>query len=128
MGSRLRWRTNGCDRAISNRSTPYTVTLAEFSYVHWHASAHFEGCRYEEAVHWYRRALSEQPKAIWINRFLTASFALAGRKQEAKQSFTSLSKAFPVLTIAQVRSGLPHSISLLDRLSDGLESAGMRLC
>jgi AraC-like DNA-binding protein/tetratricopeptide (TPR) repeat protein len=92
------------------------------------ASAHFEDCHYEEAVHWYRRALSEQPKAIWINRFLSASFALAGRKDEAKQSLSALAKAFPALTIAQVRSGLPHSISLLDRVSDGLESTGMRLC
>jgi adenylate cyclase len=91
------------------------------------ASAHFEDRRYEEAVHWYRRALSEEPKAIWINRFLSASFALAGRKEEAKQSLSALTKAFPALTIAQVRSGLPHSISLLDRVSDGLESAGMPL-
>jgi AraC-like DNA-binding protein/tetratricopeptide (TPR) repeat protein len=92
------------------------------------ASAHFEDCRYEEANHWYRRALSEQPKAVWINRFLMPSLSLAGRKEEAKLSYRTLAEAFPALTIAQVRSGLPHSISLLDRVSDGLESAGMRLC
>jgi adenylate cyclase len=91
------------------------------------AAAHFEACRYQESVRWYRRALAEQPKAIWINRFLTASLALTGQKDEAKQSLGILFSAFPSLTIAQVRSSLPHSISLIDRVSDALESVGMRL-
>jgi TolB-like protein len=92
------------------------------------AAAHFEACRYEEAVHWYRRALVEQPKAVWINRFLTAGFALAGRKDEAKRSLRTLISAFPFLTIAQIRAGLPHSVSFLDSVSNGLESVGMRIC
>lgn len=92
------------------------------------AAAHFEALRYEEAVRWYRRGLAEQPKAVWINRFLTASFALAGRKDEAKWTLSILASAFPALTIAQVRAGLPHSVSFLDGVSDGLESVGMRTC
>jgi AraC-like DNA-binding protein/tetratricopeptide (TPR) repeat protein len=91
------------------------------------AAAHFEVRRYEEAIRWYRRALVEQPKAIWINRFLTAGFALAGRKDEAKSSLRALISAFPSLTIAQIRSGLPHTASLLDSVSNGLESVGMRI-
>jgi tetratricopeptide (TPR) repeat protein len=67
------------------------------------AAAHFEAYRYDEAVHWYRRALVEQPKAVWINRFLTAGFALAGRKDEAKRSLCTLLSAFPSLTISQIR-------------------------
>jgi AraC-like DNA-binding protein len=92
------------------------------------AAAHFECRRYEEAVRWYGRALLEQPKAVWINRFLTAGFALAGRKDEAKRSLRALRSAFPSLTIDQVRAGLPHSVSFLDSVSDGLESVGMRIC
>jgi AraC-like DNA-binding protein/tetratricopeptide (TPR) repeat protein len=92
------------------------------------AAAHFEACRYQQAVHWYRRALGEQPKAVWINRFLTASFALAGRKEEAKRSFRSLISAFPFLTVAHMRAALPHTVSFLDRVSNGIESLGMRIC
>jgi TolB-like protein len=47
------------------------------------AAAHFEAYRYDEAVHWYRRAL---------------------------------------------RTGLPHSVSFRDSVSNGLESVGMRIC
>jgi hypothetical protein len=75
-----------------------------------------------------RRALVEQPKAVWINRFLTAGFALAARKDKAKRSLRILISAFPFLTIAQVRAGLPHGIGFLDRVSNGLESVGLRFC
>ena len=92
------------------------------------AAAHFEAYRYDEAVHWYRRALVEQPKAVWINRFPTAGFALAGRKDEAKRSLCTLISAFPSLTISQIRTGLPHGVSFLDSVSNGLESVGMRIC
>jgi hypothetical protein len=30
------------------------------------------------------------------------------------------------LTIAEIRSGLPHTATLLDRVADGLENLGMR--
>jgi len=92
------------------------------------AATHFEDLRYEDAVRWYRRGLAEQPKAVWINRFLTAGLALAGRKDEAKWTLSILASAFPALTIAEVRTGLPHHIGFLDRVSDGLESIGMRTC
>jgi adenylate cyclase len=92
------------------------------------AAAHFEAYRYEQAIRWYRRALLEQPKAVWINRPLTASYALAGRKDEAKRSLHSLISAFPFLTVAHIRAALPHTVSVLDRLSNGIESVGMRIC
>jgi tetratricopeptide (TPR) repeat protein len=91
------------------------------------AAAHLEVGRYEEALHWYRRALHEQPKAVWINRFLTASFALVGRKDEAKRSLRSLISAFPFLTVAHMRVALPHTASLLDRVSNAIESVGVRI-
>jgi adenylate cyclase len=90
------------------------------------ASAHFEAGRYDEAILWYRRGLAEQPRAVSINRFLTPSYLLAGRKEEAKRSLADLVCAFPNLTIAQVKTCLPYSRSYLDRAADGLERAGMR--
>ena len=44
------------------------------------AAAHFELGRYDQAVGWYGRALAEQPKATWINRFLAPALAV-GRSQ-----------------------------------------------
>jgi len=88
-------------------------------------AAHFEAARYEQAVHWFTRALSEHPTAVWNNRFLVPAYVLAGRRDEAKQSFAAFTHAFPNLTIAQIRAGLPYSIGFLDRVAEGLETVGM---
>ena len=90
------------------------------------AAANFELGSYRAAVQWYRRALAAQPKATWINRFLAAALVHAGKHDEGKQCFRMLCRDFPKLTIAEVRSGLPHTATLLDRLADGLENLGMR--
>ena len=88
-------------------------------------AAHFEAARYQQAVHWFTRALSEHPTAVWNNRFLVPAYVLAGRRDEAKKSFAAFTHAFPNLTIAQVRAGLPYSIGFLDRVAEGLETVGM---
>ena len=49
------------------------------------AAANFELGRYGRAVRSYQRALTDQPKAAWLNRFLAPALELAGRKDEAKQ-------------------------------------------
>ena len=91
------------------------------------AAANFESGRYNEAGRWYRQALAEQPRAVWINRFLAPVLALAGRKDDARHCFRDLQQTFPDLTILQVRTGLPHTQRLLDRVAEGLETVGMRL-
>jgi tetratricopeptide (TPR) repeat protein len=89
-------------------------------------AANLELGRYDRAIPWYRRALAEQPKAIWVNRFLAGALALAGKKEEGQQSLSALQRIFPELTIAQVMIGLPHTAGTCDRFSDGLASLGMR--
>jgi AraC-like DNA-binding protein/tetratricopeptide (TPR) repeat protein len=89
--------------------------------------AHFEARRYEEAARWFTRGLAEYPPAVWVNRFRSAAFALAGRKEEARRSFAELTRASPELTIGQLRSALPHTQSFRDRACEGLASLGMRL-
>ncbi|WGD53408.1 helix-turn-helix domain-containing protein [Bradyrhizobium sp. CB1650] len=88
-------------------------------------SAHFEVGRYEEAARWFTRGIAEHPPALWVNRFRAAAFALAGRKQEARQSFAELTCAYPDLTIGQVRRALPHTPGFCDRACEGLASLGM---
>jgi hypothetical protein len=90
------------------------------------AAANFELGHYNQAVQWYNRALFEQPKAIWINRFLAPAFVWAGRKDQGRHSMDTLYRSFPELTIAEVRTGLPHTVKLLDRVGEGLARLGMR--
>ena len=90
------------------------------------AAGHFGAGRYDESARWFEHALAENPAAIWINHALTSAYALGDRKEEARRSLAELTRAFPDLTIAQVRSGLPYRSGYLDRVAEGLESAGMR--
>ena len=90
------------------------------------AAAHFEAARYDEAARWFTRGLAEHPSAIWVNRFRAPAYALAGRKEEARRSLDELARLYPDLTIAQVRSALPNTLSFLERQAEGLEAAGMR--
>jgi adenylate cyclase len=89
-------------------------------------AANFEIGRYAEAARWFGRVLAEHPPAAWINRNLAAALALAGNKDEARQSFGELMRAYPDLTTAEVRSSLPHTEAHRDRLCDALASLGMR--
>jgi len=89
------------------------------------AASHFELGHFDRAVDWYRRALAGQPKATWINRFLAPASALANKIDDAQQSIGALRSAFPDLTIAQIRTGLPHTTLLLDRVAEGLAGLGM---
>lgn len=89
------------------------------------AAAHFELGHYNEAVRWYQRALVEQPTAIWINRFLAPAYIFANRKDEGARHLAALRQTFPDLTIAQVKSGLPHTDAFLDLVVEGLSCLGM---
>jgi tetratricopeptide (TPR) repeat protein len=91
------------------------------------AAAHFGGARYNEAIRWFERALAENSAAVWINDALAPAYALAGCRELAARSVIELARTFPDLTIGQVTSGLPYRFSdHLDRMAEGLESAGLR--
>jgi hypothetical protein len=49
------------------------------------------------------------------------------KRDEGKQNFNMLRRDFLELTIAEVRSGLPHTATLLDRVADSLENLGAPL-
>jgi AraC-like DNA-binding protein len=91
------------------------------------ASTCFHQGRYVEAARWFTRGLAEHPQAVWSNRFRAAALMLSGRRDEARLSLGALMHAFPDLTVAQVRRGLPFNAAYLDRVCEGLESAGMPL-
>jgi AraC-like DNA-binding protein len=89
------------------------------------AAANFEEGRHDAAVQWYRRAIAEQPRATWLNRFLAPASVLSGNRDGGRQSLHALSRGFPELTISQVMTGLPHTLRLLDQVAEGLADLGM---
>jgi AraC-like DNA-binding protein len=89
------------------------------------ASAKLQIERYDESIRWYDRALAENPASTWVNRFIAATYVLAGRKDEGRQRLAQFASTCPGLTIADVRAGLPWNRVFLDHVSEGLESAGM---
>jgi AraC-like DNA-binding protein len=90
------------------------------------AAAHFEVGRYNEAAYWFARGIAEHPQAVWSNRFRAPALVLAGKREEARQSYAELMRVYPELTIAQVRSALPHTARFYDRAAEGLSCLGMR--
>ena len=91
------------------------------------AAANFEEGRYDQAVQWYRRAIAEQPRATWLNRFLAPASVLAGDRDGGRRSLHALSCSFPELTISQIMTGLPHTHRLLDQVAEGLADLGLPL-
>jgi len=90
------------------------------------ATAHLQEAHYDDAIRWFTRGISESPTAVWMKHLLASSYAHVGRREEARRSLLEWTSVYPEGTIAEIRSGLPFCAHLLDRIAEGLESAGMR--
>lgn len=91
------------------------------------ASGHFQAGRYGEAVRWLRRGIAERPRAGGLSRvFLASALALDNRKDEARRTLVDCRRAYPDMTVALVKSGWPFEAPFLERVAEGLESAGLR--
>jgi AraC-like DNA-binding protein/TolB-like protein len=115
--------------AIEEFHIARSLAPADVLSFHWSvgiAAAEFQMARYDESIGWYRRALAENPASTWTKRFLTPAYVLAGSMDEARHTFAEFTAAFPDLTIAAVRASLPWNALFLDRVSEGLETVGMR--
>jgi adenylate cyclase len=88
-------------------------------------SAHFNAGRYDEAAHWLRSAMREQPGMSWANRSLSVSYARLGERLKALESLEALRRFCPDLTVGQVVSAVPFTSDFLDRLGDGLSGLGL---
>jgi AraC-like DNA-binding protein/tetratricopeptide (TPR) repeat protein len=90
------------------------------------AATKFQNGSYDESIRWYQRAQAENPASTWTNRFLAATYVLAGRADDGRRTLATFTRHYPGLTITEVRASLPWNASYLDRTSEGLEQAGMR--
>jgi len=89
------------------------------------ATAHLQEARYDDAIRWFTRGIAERPTAVWMKHLLASAYAHAGRREEARQTLLEWTSVYPEGTIAEIRSGLPFCSDLLDRIAEGLESAGI---
>jgi adenylate cyclase len=129
--SRLGWIENYSDqpnKAIENferalRLSP--IDPMNFNNYVGIGSAHEISERYDEAAALFRRALVEQPNAVWIYRALAAALSGAGRIEEAKQALVEVLRYYPDLTISKVRQAMVFSDAALDRMAENFRRLGL---
>jgi TolB-like protein/Flp pilus assembly protein TadD len=88
--------------------------------------AHFVAGRYEEAVPWLRKARGENARFCPCHRTLTASLALLGRMDEAREAARDLLSVEPSFRVSAFASWYPlRDDEDLSRLVAGLLGAGL---
>jgi adenylate cyclase len=88
-------------------------------------AARFVAGQYADAALWIERGLIERPGAIWAYRELVAAYALLEREEDARAGLSRLLNEYPELTVSKVVSALVYSQPTLDRIAEGLRTAGM---
>jgi TolB-like protein/DNA-binding SARP family transcriptional activator/Tfp pilus assembly protein PilF len=91
------------------------------------AHAHFFAGRYEEAASWAAMALREWPDYQTALRIAAASYALAGRREDAQSARERLQKLDPQLRISNLEDELGpyHRTQDVIRYVEGLRAAGL---
>ena len=90
------------------------------------ASAHFGGQRYDQALAWAEKAISQRGGMALALITATASAALLGEMLRASQYLTRLKQSVPNLRASNLRNHLPlRSEKDLQRWIDGVQKAGL---
>jgi TolB-like protein len=90
------------------------------------AFAHFFAGRYDEAASWAEKALREQPDWIPALRTASASYALAGRGEDAERAMARLRRLAPEMRISRLKDLMPVRRSEdLSRFTEALGKAGL---
>ncbi len=76
------------------------------------------------AADMFLRALDERPNAHWIHRGLAPALWGAGRKTEARTSYTALLAAYPNFTVARFKKAMVFSERVLERIGAQLVALG----
>jgi TolB-like protein/DNA-binding SARP family transcriptional activator len=100
---------------------PYTNLRTQTGTAH----AHFFAGRYDEASSWVAMVLRELPDFQIALRIAAASYALAGRVEDAKRLRERLQRLDPALRISNLHDELgPYRPEHLARYVEGLRAAG----
>jgi len=88
-------------------------------------AAHFIDGRYDDAIVWTQRCLSQHPDGGWALRQLVAAYVHAGKLDEAQRACLRLRQAHPDLTLANLSNALPFGEGTMARVISGLRAAGL---
>src|SRR5262249_45479455 len=66
-------------------------------------TAHFFAGRYEDAILWSEKSVTDWSYYMPGQRFLAASYALAGRTEEAKKAIATLRQMVPTAHVSDIR-------------------------
>ncbi len=86
---------------------------------------HFSAGRYERAARWIQDGVAAGPESFWAERVLVAAAAHAGARGEARRRARQLLRKDASLTVAVAREAWPFRPSFMQRLGDGLATAGV---
>jgi TolB-like protein len=90
------------------------------------AFAHFLAGRHDEASLWAQKALSERPNYLTALRVASASHALAGRLEDARQAMKHVRQIDPTLRVSNLKDRTPlRRPDDFARYADGLRRAGL---
>jgi AraC-like DNA-binding protein len=87
--------------------------------------AHFNAGRYERAVRWIKDGTAAGPESFWAERVLVAAAVHAGARHEARRYARSLLRKDANLTVSIAREAWPFRPAFMQRVADGLASAGV---
>jgi AraC-like DNA-binding protein len=87
--------------------------------------AHFAAGRYERAALWARSGVEAFPASFWGERIVVAAAVHAGARAEARRTARRLLRKDPDLTVSVARRAWPFRPEFMERLADGLTTAGM---
>jgi AraC-like DNA-binding protein len=90
--------------------------------------AHFNAGRYERAVRWIQDGTAAGPESFWAERVLVAATVHAGARNEARRYARKLLRKDANLTVAIAREAWPFRPAFMQRVADGLASAGVPQC
>jgi adenylate cyclase len=92
------------------------------------ARSHFNAGRYDEAISWSERSLSERPGVLTVLRVRAASYAMAGRSDEAQRAIADLLADWPDVRLSKLGTGNKDQWRRPDdymRWLEGLRLAGL---
>jgi len=100
---------------------PYTVSMQAGM-----ALGHFLAGRYDEASSWVEKALWEQENYVTVLRIAAASYAAAGRLEDARKAMARVRELQPALQVSNVKDWVPlRRPEDLEKVEDGLRKAGL---
>ena len=90
------------------------------------AWANFSAARYDEAALWAEKALGERANYVSGMRMAAASYALAGRLEEAQKAMVRIRQILPELRVTNLKNVISfHGPEELARYEEGLRRAGL---